>query len=225
MARYADREKATQLRLQGKSYSEIKATLGIPKSTLSGWLQDYPLSPEKIRELRDLNPRRIENYRNTRAKQREARFQKDFDRVAEDIKKIMQRDLFVGGFFLYWAEGTKLRRASAELTNTNPAMLRCFIEWLSLLGVTKTRLRVLLQLYADMDAHAQVTYWSDQLGIPKDQFRKPYIKKSNRAGITYKGGYGQGTCTVIINDQQISSYIKMGVKYVMEIYAPSAIVK
>ncbi|MCX6713082.1 MAG: helix-turn-helix domain containing protein, partial [Candidatus Vogelbacteria bacterium] len=65
MARILVKQKAVKLRLEGKSYSEIKNLLGISKSTLSGWLEDYPLSKERIKELRDWNPRRIENFRNT----------------------------------------------------------------------------------------------------------------------------------------------------------------
>ncbi|PIR82779.1 hypothetical protein COU20_00415 [Candidatus Kaiserbacteria bacterium CG10_big_fil_rev_8_21_14_0_10_59_10] len=42
MARRADHQKAVLLRKQGKSYNEIKEILGIAKSTLSGWLHDYP---------------------------------------------------------------------------------------------------------------------------------------------------------------------------------------
>lgn len=35
------------MRLQGKSYREIQERLGIPKSTLSNWLSDVPLSEEQ----------------------------------------------------------------------------------------------------------------------------------------------------------------------------------
>ncbi len=39
------------MRLEGKSYREIQATLGISKSTLSGWLRDVPLSEEQRARL------------------------------------------------------------------------------------------------------------------------------------------------------------------------------
>jgi len=65
MARRLDKEKAIKLRLEGQSYSQIKAELGVSKSTLSGWLGDYPLSSERINELRAHSFKRIERYRNT----------------------------------------------------------------------------------------------------------------------------------------------------------------
>ena len=65
MARFIEKDLAIKMRLKGASYSQIKEKMGISKSTLSGWLADYPLSNKRIKELRDLNPRRIENFRNT----------------------------------------------------------------------------------------------------------------------------------------------------------------
>ena len=55
MAKLQKREMALQLRKLGKSYSDIKASIGVSKSTLSLWLREYPLPPERIKELRDNN--------------------------------------------------------------------------------------------------------------------------------------------------------------------------
>jgi hypothetical protein len=46
-----NRGKAIGLRQLGKTYSEIKAQLRIPKSTLSGWLKDYPLTDKELSKL------------------------------------------------------------------------------------------------------------------------------------------------------------------------------
>ncbi len=51
MAKIKEREKAIELRKKGMSYSQIREKLGTPKSTLSNWLKDHPLSKERIREL------------------------------------------------------------------------------------------------------------------------------------------------------------------------------
>ena len=73
MARIKDKSKAIELRKKGMSYSQIKAELGISKSTLSGWLSDMPLSEKRIKELRDFSPMRIERCRNTKMKKRQDR--------------------------------------------------------------------------------------------------------------------------------------------------------
>jgi hypothetical protein len=59
------KEKAFELRKESISYSEIKTKLTFIKSTLSIWLRDLPLSSQRIKELRDNSPKRIERYRNT----------------------------------------------------------------------------------------------------------------------------------------------------------------
>ena len=43
--------KALVLRKQRKSYSQIKAILGVSKSTLSTWLRAYPLTRKEINNL------------------------------------------------------------------------------------------------------------------------------------------------------------------------------
>jgi uncharacterized protein YjcR len=107
MARIKDKQKALTLRAKGYSYSQIKEKLGIGKGTLSGWLADYPLSDERIKELRDNNPRRIENYRNTMQKKKKARLSVVYNNVSKDIGEFSKRDLFIAGLFLYWGRGNK----------------------------------------------------------------------------------------------------------------------
>src|SRR4030042_6200054 len=51
MTRYVERQRATELRKLGKTYGEIKQLLGIEKSTISGWLKDYPLNNEQLTSL------------------------------------------------------------------------------------------------------------------------------------------------------------------------------
>ena len=71
MARLVEREKALALRKQEMSYSQIKEILSVSKSTLSGWLKDFPLSKKRINALRGKNEKRIERYRETRRKTKE----------------------------------------------------------------------------------------------------------------------------------------------------------
>lgn len=218
MARTLDKQKAIKLRLKGKSYSEIKSVLGISKGTLSGWLANYPLSSEKIKELRDNNPRRIEHFRETMRKKREGRVDLVYQKVQKDFKKITEREKYIAGFFLYWAEGGKTGKSSVALTNTNPAMLKFFIEWLQMFDVPKDKMKVHLHLYSDMDIPEAVNYWSQQLGFSKKQFRKPYIKKTLSADITYRNGFGKGTCSIIVGSRDLSEYVLMGLKYFNEAY-------
>ncbi len=217
MAPIHERGQAIELRLQGKSYSEIKEALGISKSTLHYWLRDYPLSDKQIRALRDWNPRRIENFRKTMQGKRIARQEAAYQRVKKDIGRLNKRDLFIVGFFLYWGEGFKTSTAEVGFANTDPSMVRCFIKWLEGLGIPKEKLRIRLHLYSDMDREKYEVFWSHTLKIPRKQFQKPYIKESKREAVKYKGRFGYGTCNVRYYGRDITDYVLMGVKYIADL--------
>lgn len=213
MARIKDKEKAIQLRVGGYSYSQIKSEMGLSKSTLSNWLKDYPLSEERIKELRDTNPERIERCRNTKKRKVEKRLSVVYEKVKIDISQLTRRELFIAGLFLYWGEGSKSERFTSGLSNTDPSMIRFFLTWLRLMDVKEEKFNITLQLYADMDVSKEIEYWSKELSLPKKMFRRFYIKKSALAGLTYKRGFGHGTCNVRIYSRDLADYVHMAMKH------------
>jgi len=215
MARTKDKSKAIELRKEGMSYSQIKAELGISKSTLSGWLNNMPLSEKRIRELRDFSPMRIERCRNTKLKKRQARLDSVYGIVAKDIGILSKRDLFLAGLFLYWGEGTKVNKYSTAFTNTDPTMVKFFVKWITTcFDIKKSDLDILLHLYEDMNIKGATKFWSKELDIPLSQFKKPYIKESKLSGLTYKNGFGRGTCNVRIGGRNLAEYINQALKYI-----------
>lgn len=213
MAKKDLKQKVIKLRMQGMSYSQIKKELSVSKGTLSGWLKEYPLSESRIKALRDNNPQRIERFRNTMARKKEERLEIAYKKAAKDIGKLNNREMLIAGLFLYWGEGSKTSDATTALTNTNPAILRFFIDWLKLLGVRKSDMKVKLHLYSDMNIEETKKWWSKKLGIPLSQFRKSYIKRTVQSQAVYKGYLRYGTCTVIYDDVKTMNYVLMGLKY------------
>jgi len=216
MARKMDKQKAIAMRQKGMSYSQIKEKLKVSKSTLSGWLSGMPLSEKRIRELQADSPIRIERYRNTMRAKKDARLEEVYRKVSRDIGELSKRDLFLAGLFLYWGEGTKAQNSLVALTNTNPAMLKFFIKWLKLFGVESKDLKVKLHLYSDMNIKKSLNFWSQELKVPLSQFHKSYIKKTDLKSITYKNGFGKGTCSVILGNRDLWEYIMMAIKYIAE---------
>lgn len=51
-------------------------------------------------------------------------------------------------------------------------------------------------------------YWSRQLNIQLTQFAKPYIKNSNRNGLTHKG-FGHVTCGLRVSNTFLKEWIMM----------------
>lgn len=217
MARTKDRLSAVALRRKGYSYSQIKAELGISKSTLSNWLRDMPLSSSRLRALRDTNQLRIEKSRLTKLATKTKRRQTVYEKVASDIESSQDKN-FVAGFYLYWGEGTKSAEYTVAITNTDPAIVVCYIEWLKLLSIDITKLSCKLHLYSDQDETALKNFWTKKTGIPKSKYYKSYVKNARQADITYKGMFGFGTCTVFYLNRDIYEYVLAGVEYLRNKY-------
>jgi len=207
-----------KLRLQGASYSQIKKQLGVSKSTLSGWLKKYPLSPERIRELRDFNEQRIENFRNTMRMKRENRQKLVYQKEKEYLQPLSRRELYVAGLLLYWGEGAKTTPAATSLSNTNPSIVKFFVYWLLfILHIPKNKIHVKLHLYSDMNEKNEIDFWSRELKIPKNQFTKSYLKTSTLVGLTYKS-FGHGTCNIMVYSRDLTEKIIQGIKVISDGY-------
>lgn len=214
MALREKKSEAIRMRKEGASYSQIKEKLKVSKSSLSLWLHDMPLPEKRLRELRDNNAIRIERFSNTMRRKREDRWAEVRKRAAKDIGILSKREILIAGLFLYWGEGGKTMLTCTSLSNTDPTMLRFFIYWLKALGVSKDRLRVHIHLYADMDIRKELQYWSEALDLPLTSFTKPYIKSSNRIGLSYKQKFTHGTCNVLYHNRDISEYVLMALDYI-----------
>ncbi len=219
MARLKDREKAIALRKKEMSYSQIKKTLGVSKSTLSGWLREYPLSKKRISELRDKNEQRIEKFRETMRRKRKERQREIYKIQKKNILPLSNREIFLAGLTLYWGEGTKAQKNSLIVSNSDPSVIRFFIYWLTkTLSVPKSKIKIYLHLYKDMNINKELEYWSDALAIPKEQFNRPYIKKTSLSRVNHKGGFGHGTCQAKIGDTLLTEKIFMSIKVISDRY-------
>jgi hypothetical protein len=223
MARIKDRQRVVHLRKQGKTYSEIRRELNVPKSTLSDWLSNYPLNQEELRRLkatikknRDLA---VERCRLTKQKKREARLRKLYKREKKRLLPLSKKGLFLSGLFLYWGEGVKGLKSSVSLNNTDPKVVKFYLFWLiTVFMIPKSKIRVYVHLYSDMDVSKELHFWSRELKIPLSQFGRPYIKESKRADIDHKG-FGHGTCALVINDVRLKEKIMMGIEAVADYYS------
>lgn len=223
MARLKDHEKALALRKQEMSYSQIKKILGVSKSTLSGWLRDYPLSEQRIKELQRIGARRsehaIEKFRETMRQKREKRLEETYKTQKKRVLPLNKRELFLAGLFLYWGEGTKCRMDTVGMANSDPSVIKFFITWVTKsLKVPSENLRVQLHLYNDMNTNKELNYWSEELKIPLEQFTRPYIKASFSKRINHKGSFKHGTCKVRVHNVPLAEKIIMTLKAISDQY-------
>jgi hypothetical protein len=219
MAKRKEHHKAILLRKLGKSYREIRNAVGVSKGTLSLWLKNYPLSEKRIRALRDWNDERIEHYRETRRRKREEALALIYKKERISIGELSKRDVVIGGLFLYWGEGGKTKTSELSMSNTDPAVIKAFIFWLTRsFGVEKDKITIRLRLYRDMNITRETEFWAKALDMDGRYFKKPYVKKSALTQMTYKSGFGHGTCDARLSNAIVAKRVLMGLKVLRECY-------
>lgn len=164
------RDRAIALRREGLSYREIRDQLAVSKSSLSLWLRDVPLTEEQRHALGEravgASASRAETNRALSSRRRADTEAKARTQVSD----LAESELFVAGVVAYWAEGAKNKPwrtgTGVKFMNSDPALIRVFLAWLRLIGVTDDRLVFRLQIHESADASGAVRFWAAVVGVP-----------------------------------------------------------
>jgi transcriptional regulator with XRE-family HTH domain len=173
------KNKAILLRRKGFSFREISDKLGISKSTASLWLRGIELSERAEKRIEKLGVEGRKNARNA-VKERMASEDKMILKKAKNaILKcaLLENDLKIICALLYWCEGGKTEKAQLTFTNSDPRLVKYFIDiFRKAFIVDEGRFRVLLHVHGYHDVEKQIEFWSRLTKIKKAQFTKPYKK-------------------------------------------------
>ena len=99
------REKARELRLKGLTYDQIQVELGCSKGSISLWVRDLP-KPERRDSAEQAKLAARKRWEHELAV-RDAKRQETKAAAAREIGAMTERELFLVGVGLYWAEGSK----------------------------------------------------------------------------------------------------------------------
>ncbi|WP_338495667.1 hypothetical protein [Streptomyces sp. SJL17-4] len=175
------RDRARELRLQGMTYDQIQVELGCSKSSISLWVRDLP-KPERKRsreEASEIARRGWEPIMRRREEERQAAKRA----ATEEVGAMSERELFLLGVGLYWAEGTKdkphARRERVTFVNSDPGMIQVFTAWLDLLGIDPARRKYYVMIHESADAARAEQYWSTLVGVDSSTFNKTTLKRHN----------------------------------------------
>ncbi|MFF2128478.1 hypothetical protein ACFVW1_24415 [Streptomyces olivochromogenes] len=205
------RDKARELRLQGWTYDQIQVELGCSKSSISLWVRDLPkpeprYTPEEHRALMNEG---LAHLRAAQDREREATKQA----AAAEIGRLSDRELFIAGVALYWAEGSKskpyARRERVVFVNSDPGVIQTYLAWLSLLKATGDRLRYTVLIHESADVDAAQRYWADLVGVDVSAFQKPTLKKHNPKTVRKNTGSEYHGCLVIRVLQSAELYCRI----------------
>lgn len=194
MVRMSDNKiNALRLRKQGKSYKEIVRLTGIPKSTLSGWLQHYKWSDsirKRLSKIQNENARkRMIAITDKTREQRKVLYRKYREDANLTFDRYFKESIFVAGLMLYWGEGdNKLSNGLIRISNSDPMILKFFHLFVyEYLPDIYPKLKMSLVLYPDLEDMLSRKYWSENVGIPLDRFMKSqYIQgRSTKRTLPY----------------------------------------
>lgn len=180
-AKEKEKQAAIKLRKQGLSYTEILQKVSVSKSTLSVWLRDVGLA-ERQRQ------RFTEKRKLAQVKAREAwrsmRVTKEMaivEAARKEIRAISQRELWLIGTVLYWAEGTKQREHTVSqkvsFNNSDPRMVLLFNRWMQEICLReKPDLTYSIYIHQTADKVKARVFWEHLLQAKID---KMYFKSHN----------------------------------------------
>jgi len=112
-----------------------------------------------------------------------------------ELSENINNPLFVTAVAAYWGEGDKATSSIVRLANTDPKMIKLFLDFLVLFcSVPKDKIRGALYIYEDLDDVICRQYWTKMTGI--EHFHKTMVLPSRHK--TKKLPYG--TCTVLVSN-------------------------
>lgn len=208
-----EKNRAIELRKEGKTYTEIQNCLPVSKSFLSYWLRNIKLTNEQLSRIRYKNEKiKLKFIKFNELKRKRAeRYKRVIScSAAEEINDLSERELKLVGIALYWAEGYKRSRwASVSFTNSDPEMIKLMIRWFRVICETPdNKFRIRIQCHGIKKADEAEKYWSRITAIPLTQFTKPYIRISPSSKKKVGDLSPYGVCDIRISDVSLLTKIK-----------------
>jgi transposase len=173
------RRRCRELRRLGYTYTEIAELTGATAGSISPWVRDIkPVSRERA-DQRRLAAVRAATV--TKSKSRQRKRETHMRAAAASIGPLNDRDLFLIGVGLYWAEGAKSKpyaiREHLTFINSDPQMIELFMAWLRLVGVQSDTCRFRVQIHESADVEGAEEYWARLIGIPRSAMSKTTLKR------------------------------------------------
>jgi hypothetical protein len=193
-------------REHGMSVREIAIAVGVSRGTASLWLRDVPLTAEQTAALVARNPAYNHEGKGARVNAERARARRA-DHQADGRRRARERNpTYVGGCMLFWAEGSRSRNV-AQLTNSDPAMVSIFADFLRrFFAVPDERFRLWCNLFADHAARIREVegHWLAATRLPRLCLRPStmnvysrYSKRKRMNKLPY------GTCRITVHSTEI----------------------
>ena len=115
--------------------------------------------------------------------------------------------MHIAGSMLYWAEGDKANKNSARLSNSDPELLRLFVDFVRVtFDLEDTRFRVTCHLFADhLDRQREIEqFWLTTLRLTDASLCKSVVNVYSKYSQKKRANkLPHGTCRVAVNDTRV----------------------
>jgi len=174
-----DKKLVIALRKKGLSYTDIQKKLSVPKSTLSSWCKDIPLTISQKQQNAIKKLKGAEKGRAITAQRKKERKSKTINQIMKasikEIGKLNKREFFVAGTALYLGDGLKGDK-EVGFSNSNPKVIAFMMKWLRVYcKIIESDFRGQIWIHDNLDERKAKIFWSKLTEIPLNQFRKSYI--------------------------------------------------
>jgi hypothetical protein len=108
------------------------------------------------------------------------------------------------GIGLYWGEGNKVAKNSIRLGNTDPKLIRKFLDFLTnICGADPGKIRFGLQIFSDTSPAQALDYWMSIVDFPRSQFLPKVVVTPARGSGNYRKKSEYGVLTVYFHNKKL----------------------
>ena len=185
MSKNLQKARAIELRKEGKTYREILEIVSVAKSSLSIWLRSVGLALPQEQRITQLRKDTQRKGADARRNNRLAEIDDLITKGKEEVGKLSERELWLIGTALYWAEGSKQREKNISsgimFSNQDFRMIIVFLKWLQMLGIEEQDIYFELYVHRNRKDEAELfkKWWAKTVDIIPERMNRIYFKNGN----------------------------------------------
>ncbi len=180
-----------QLRQTGHTLSEIRSVVKRGYGTVFKYMKDVPILSEHKKFWE--SKRGGSKYRSIKE------WQEAKEKVKNLISPLGKRERLIILACLYWGEGNK---TELSLINSDPSLIKLFVNCLRDIGVVKNQLKVTIRIYNGINKKKAMKFWANIVGIFPSEISNVNVLFGKK-----KGKLEYGMCRVRVQKSRL--YFKL----------------
>lgn len=222
MSKFELKKQAVAMRKKGASLGQIMSSLNISKSTASYWCREIELTEKQSEVLFKKMIKAGHVGRMIGAQSNMVKKIISMENAHREMENLLNvvtdRDLFISGISLYWAEGSKASSTSGFIfVNSDPTMIKLMCKWLlEMMNVDKNDIYIhvsINEMHRNREGRV-LNFWSNLLDLPLNQFSNTFFAKTKQKKVYENYDEYYGVCRLGVRR---SSYLKYKILALIDI--------